>query len=184
LKYSFLNAPGRSPVLSSGASPYLPNSLNPQRYKNGPEFAHFPRYRRAASRAKMSFPVMRFRHHRLIFLFTMSKVPCYLRTRRKEWSLTQRELASFTGSHRGRISKVELGKRPPSALEILAYSFMFDCKPQDVFPAHAEEVEDAVMAAAYRLSERVEDDESPKARRKNELIQGMLARVTSYFDYV
>jgi transcriptional regulator with XRE-family HTH domain len=132
----------------------------------------------------MNSLVMRFRHHRLIFLFAMSKVPCYLRTRRKEWSLTQKELARFTGSHRGRISKVERGKRPPSGLEILAYSFMFDCKPQDIFPAHAEEVQDAVMAAASRLSERVEDDESAKGRRKNDLIQGMLARVTSYLDYV
>ena len=110
----------------------------------------------------------------------MLKVPCYLRTRRMEWCLSQKEVASLLGSHRGRVSKVERGLAQPEASELFAYAFVFGCTPESLFPAYADEIQDAVMAGAYRLSQRLEGNESPKARRKSELLQTMLNRVTSH----
>jgi hypothetical protein len=75
---------------------------------------------------------------------------------------------------------VERGVVPPNATELLAYGFVFGCTPQSLFPAYAEEIEDAVMARAYPLSQRLEGDGSPNGRRKSELLQNMLARVTTH----
>lgn len=109
-----------------------------------------------------------------------SKVLCYLRTLRREWNLSQKELAGLVpGCCRGRISDVEREKIPPKASELLAYAFIFNRTPESIFPGYTEEIEDAVMGRAYRLTQRLEDDDSPKARRKNELLQDMLDRVTS-----
>jgi transcriptional regulator with XRE-family HTH domain len=110
----------------------------------------------------------------------MPKVPCYLRTRRKEWCLTQKEIAGLLGSYRARISKIELGLAVPSSFELLAYAFIFGCTPESLFPEYADDIQDAVMAGASRLSVRLEHDDSPEARRKSELLQNMLDRVTSY----
>jgi len=82
------------------------------------------------------------------------------------------------------VRDVECGRVPPTANELVAYSFIFGRNPAEVFPAYAEAVQDAVMAAAYQLSKNLESDESPKGPRKGELIQDMLARVTNYVDHV
>jgi transcriptional regulator with XRE-family HTH domain len=70
----------------------------------------------------------------------MPDIPCYLRTRRREWCLTQSELA-FLVSECGRqqISAVERGLTAPKGSELMAYAFIFDCAPEDLFPAYADE---------------------------------------------
>lgn len=111
----------------------------------------------------------------------MPKVPCYLSTRRREWSLSQEDLASLVpGGYRVRVSNVERGIILPKASELFAYAFIFGCPPTSLFPAYADEIQDAVMAAAYRLSQQLEGANSPKARRKAELLEDMLGRVTSH----
>ncbi len=114
----------------------------------------------------------------------MTKIHCYLRARRKEWCLTQQELAGLVGTYREKVRDVECGRVLPTSHELLAYAFVFGRATSEIFPAYAEAVQDAVMASAYRLSQNLEGDESPKGRRKNELIQDMLARVTSYVEHV
>ena len=67
----------------------------------------------------------------------------------------------------------------PKASELVAYAFIFNCTPEDLFPAYIEELRDEVMARAYRLSQRLEEDDSPQAQRKDDLLQDMLDRVPS-----
>jgi transcriptional regulator with XRE-family HTH domain len=111
----------------------------------------------------------------------MPNTPIYLRTRRKEWQLSQTELAGLLPrAGRTRISDVERGHSKPNASELLAYAFIFDTPAESLFPVFAESVQDAVMAGAHRLWQAIEGDASPKALRKHELVRSMLARVTSY----
>jgi DNA-binding XRE family transcriptional regulator len=111
------------------------------------------------------------------FLSMTPIIPCYLRTYRKEWLLSQEELASLVpGCNRNRISYVERGKLLPRAAELLAYMLIFDCPPQDVFPELAAEVEDGVMRAAAELDRKLAGDNSPSAARKIELLEGLSAR--------
>ena len=107
-----------------------------------------------------------------------SKVPCYLRTLRKKWELTQKELASLVPRcQRGRVADVERGKFAPNAREMLAYALIFGLPPQDMFPKYAGEIEDAVMRGAAKLDRRLADDDSPVALNKKELLDQMAQRV-------
>lgn len=122
---------------------------------------------------------MQLRHHRQFFCAMSSKVQCYLRALRKQWSLTQEEVASLLpkGS-RNRVSRVELGKLPPNANEIVAYRLIFGSTARSIFPKFWESVEDEVMQRAYRLHKKVARQKSRQAGRKVKLTERMLARAT------
>jgi transcriptional regulator with XRE-family HTH domain len=120
---------------------------------------------------------MRFRHHRQFFFSMPSKVPCYLRTLRKKWGLTQKELASLVPRcRRNRVSDVERGKIPPRASELLAYALIFGFPPQAIFRKYAEEIEDAVMRGAAELDRRLADDDSPPVARKIDFLEQLSNR--------
>src|SRR5690242_4565456 len=97
-----------------------------------------------------------------------SKVPCYLRTLRREWGLTQKELARLVpGVKRARlVSKVERGKRVPKSTELLAYAVIFDRRPEAIFPTLSQEIEAAVRRNATGFGVSGEKGE----RRKHQLI--------------
>lgn len=109
----------------------------------------------------------------------MTKIPCYLRTLRREWGLTQKELAGLMprGS-RARVSSVEGAKAQPNAAEILAYSLLFGMPPAEIFPAFYESVEGALIAHAYALDERLPLDHSTRTAQKRRLLRQALARAT------
>ncbi|MDR3500679.1 MAG: hypothetical protein P4L72_15805 [Parvibaculum sp.] len=108
-----------------------------------------------------------------------SKVHCYLYTLRREWGLTQEELASLLPrGGRNRVSCVERNKHSPNAEEILAYWVIFGSLGYEVFTGFYGKLEDTVMQAAYRFHEQLEGDTSEKAERKRELIRRMFERTT------
>lgn len=125
----------------------------------------------------MTLPAVRLSHRRQFF-FMPSKVPCYLRTLRKRWNLTQKELASLVPrGRRARVSDVERGRIQPRASELLAYALIFNLPPQSIFRGYAEEIEDVVMRRAAELDRRLADDETPSAMRMKELIEEMGRRI-------
>jgi transcriptional regulator with XRE-family HTH domain len=106
-----------------------------------------------------------------------SNIRCYLRTLRREWGLTQRELASLLRkASRNRVSRVERGVIPPNAGEILAYSLIFGSSGKAIFRQFSEETDEAVMRGAYRLHQLLEGDNSIQAQRKRELVDYIRAR--------
>ncbi len=108
-----------------------------------------------------------------------TKVHNYLRTLRREWELTQEEVAALLPkASRDRVSRVERGMTPPNAQEILAYPMIFGLPAGKIFPREVGDVPDAVMRAAYRLHRKVEHEKSAKAARKRELTERMLAEAT------
>lgn len=109
----------------------------------------------------------------------MSKVPCYLRTLRRQWGLTQEEVASLLPrGDRNRVSDVERGRALPNAEEILAYAVIFGSCGRSMFPKYYGQVEEAVMANAYELSKKFDRAKTPIARKKYDLIADMFARTT------
>ena len=117
------------------------------------------------------------RHHRQFILSMSTTVHCYLRTLRREWGLTQGELASLlTKGSRNRISRTERGLTPPSADEIVAYELIFGLPTKAIFPGvHAQGTE-RVWRAARQLHKRLERDESALGASKREFLDGVLAR--------
>ncbi len=109
-----------------------------------------------------------------------SKVPCYLRTLRKRWELTQKELSSLVPRcGRVRVSDVERGISVPNGRELLAYAIIFGIAPHDLFPKYASDIEDAVMRGAAKLDRRLAEEDSPAASRKMELLDRMAKRAQS-----
>jgi transcriptional regulator with XRE-family HTH domain len=106
------------------------------------------------------------------------KVHCYLRALRKQWRLSQPELASLLEGSRNRVSRVERGLVPPNAKEILAYKLIFGSSARVIFPDFYEAIEEQVMQGAYRLHKAVARDTSRVGERKRALTERMLARAT------
>ncbi len=106
-----------------------------------------------------------------------SKVPCYLRTLRREWNLSQRELARLLPrSGRNRISLVERGARSPNSSELFGYALIFGISPRRVFPRFVEELEDEILRRAWKELERLQKEESPSAAAKIALLEGLPSR--------
>lgn len=109
----------------------------------------------------------------------MTKVPCYLRTLRREWGMTQGEVAFLVGrGDRNRVSDVELANAKPNAGEILAYALIFGFPAREIFPAFYAEREEAIIRQAYLWDEKLKNDPSLVALKKRKLIGEMLARAT------
>jgi len=109
-----------------------------------------------------------------------TRFPCYLAPLRKEWDLSQEELAALLprGS-RNRVSDVESGKAAPNAEEILAYRLIFGFPPHRIFPEYVEKLEDEVMRNALALYERLKDDPSQEAKMKRQLLENLPNNATS-----
>ena len=108
----------------------------------------------------------------------MTKLSCYLRTLRREWCVTQVDLARLARTSARRVSNVERGTTPPNAAEILAYSLLFGLPPGEIFPAFYDGMEEHVKEQAYRLDDRLGDVGGEEALRTRRLLRGALARAT------
>lgn len=109
----------------------------------------------------------------------MTTIPCYVRTLRRQWGFTQKELADLIG--RGgheRVADVELAKATPNAAEILTYSLLFGLPPADIFPALYEGVEERLIQAAYALDEDLKAEDTQRARNIRKLLKVALDRAT------
>lgn len=108
------------------------------------------------------------------------RFPCYLASLRKEWGLSQEELAALLPrGNRNRLRDVESGKAVPNAQEILAYSLLFGVVPHRIFPKYVEYLEDSVMRRSLALYERLEEARGPKAAKKLRLLEDLPKRAAS-----
>ena len=108
-----------------------------------------------------------------------TNVLCYLRTHRRVWGLTVKELASLIGlrsaSH---MSRIEHGKRSPKVEVALACQVIFGIPPSAMFPHVYTLVEDRVMWNICQLHSALEKTTSLSGLRKRELCELALKRVT------
>lgn len=108
---------------------------------------------------------------------TKSKVLCYLRTHRRVWGLTQRELAALMGfASATHISRIENGKRAPTVEVAFACQVLFGIPPSAMFPHAYALVEEKVMRNIYRLHLALNNTTSLSGLRKRELFSLALKR--------
>lgn len=114
----------------------------------------------------------------MIMFFIMSnRIPCYLRTLRREWGLTQDELADLLPrGTRARVSLVERACKNPNATEVVGYALLFGKGPDAIFPHFREIIEDEVMRRAYRMYRAVEHDDTRAGRRRRRFLRAILVR--------
>ncbi|MBI2755073.1 MAG: helix-turn-helix transcriptional regulator [Betaproteobacteria bacterium] len=108
------------------------------------------------------------------------RVLCYLRTHRRVWGLTQRELARLLGLVCGaQVSRIENSKRAPALRVALACQTLFGIPPCDMFPHVHAEVEEQVIRDVYELHEGLAQATTPAELRKRELYALALGRAVN-----
>ncbi len=111
---------------------------------------------------------------------TERTVLCYLRTHRRIWGLTQRELASLMGFQSpAHLSRIENGKRAPTVESALACQVLFGIPPADMFPHAYDMVEERVIRDVYQRHQALSDTTSPSEQRKRELFSLALERAVA-----
>lgn len=103
-------------------------------------------------------------------------LPIYLRTLRLERGLSQIELAELLGLSVSAVSRYEDLSRRPSADLILGTEVIFGVQPRAAFPALYAEIEDAVMARAIELYNRLEGRTDLSSLEKLRLLSDMIQR--------
>ena len=100
-----------------------------------------------------------------------------LRRERRSWSLTQKELALLMDAGSATfISRVERHQIVPNMRMVIATHILFGIRPEQLFPSLYDEMEDGVLRGAYHLFQKLEHVDSPKALRKRELMERVMAR--------
>jgi transcriptional regulator with XRE-family HTH domain len=106
-----------------------------------------------------------------------STIHSYIRTHRRKWALTQKELAFLLGRKSStHVSKLEQAKRTPTVDIIIACEIIFGMSSGQLLPKLYEEVEGDVMARAAELYEKIDGKKSRAAARKKELLSAVLNR--------
>jgi len=107
----------------------------------------------------------------------MSRIHCYLRTHRKKWGLSQKELAQLLGGSDGTsVSRLEQLRRNPSLRTAFAIEILFDVSLREMFPKLFARVEEQLLARAYELHEELQGNPSPTTRAKLDLLDQALLR--------
>ena len=103
-----------------------------------------------------------------------------LRTQRRSWGLTQRELAGLLGGRSPtHIARIEAGKRPPSIEIALACQVIFGIPPEIMFPHVYTEIEERTMQSIYRFREGQLQISTPSVARKRELLELAMKRAVT-----
>jgi transcriptional regulator with XRE-family HTH domain len=105
---------------------------------------------------------------------------CALRTHRRSWGLSQRELANLLGFEGPTyVSRLEHGKRTPCLETALACSALFDVPLGDLFPQVACESRDTLRERIAKLAEGRNHTSTAVASRKRELFGRVLGGETA-----
>jgi transcriptional regulator with XRE-family HTH domain len=110
-----------------------------------------------------------------------SKLTSYLHVRRRQWRLSQKELAFLLGYRTDSIiSRYEHRERRMTLAIAFACSLIFGVEAKDMFPKLFEEVEDGVVRRLYELYNRLKAGKpSKKKDAKLRLLEEALSRTTT-----
>lgn len=114
-----------------------------------------------------------------------SPVHGYLRTHRRKWALTQKELAFLLGRKSStQVSRLEKGKRIPSMDIVLACEVLFGLTPRSFFPKLYADIEEIVLVRAAMLYKRLDKETSRVAMRKKEFLSAALKRAITRLNEI
>ncbi len=102
---------------------------------------------------------------------------CYLRTHRRKWGLTQKDLARLIGTVGcTQLSRYENSKRAPKIEVALACQVIFGVIPSIMFLNTYASIEEEVMRNMARMDEALSNTTSLTGLRKRELFALALGR--------
>jgi DNA-binding XRE family transcriptional regulator len=108
------------------------------------------------------------------------KFKTYLRSHRRRWGLSQREVVYLIGlKSPSLVSRIELESYRPKLPVAFACHVIFGVPVNELFPGVYSEVEDAVMRRAYKLYNRLQGNPSATTRTKLDLLEQVLKRAAA-----
>jgi DNA-binding XRE family transcriptional regulator len=111
------------------------------------------------------------------------RLKAYLRPVRRQFGLTQRELAFLIGAKAGTtISRMERLKRAPSLMWARALALIFGTRALDLFPGVFSEIHEAVRDRVNELYEELQGNPSKATRDKLDFLEDVLARLEQERD--
>ena len=113
--------------------------------------------------------------------FNMHRHPKnYLRALRKQWPLTQDELALLLGlSSQGTISRYERVGGLPTSLALIRLEIIFEGKLRGLYPKAFSDAEMFIIRRARMLLRELEDQNSETAALKRKLLADLISRIES-----
>jgi transcriptional regulator with XRE-family HTH domain len=110
----------------------------------------------------------------------MGRLGNYLRSRRRQWHLTQGELAFLFGyTDESIVSRLERQERTVTLAVAHACELIFGYDAEEIFPALFAEVEDGVVARLHELQDRLSQGKATKlTAAKLQLLDAALARAS------
>ena len=104
----------------------------------------------------------------------------YVRRNRRQWSLSQEELARLLGISQTRVSRCESSEVAPEIEIALGLQVIFGRSPRALFPGLYGRIEEAVMAMAAEMDRQLEGKKDRISLRKRELLAHMSRRSQGY----
>lgn len=106
-------------------------------------------------------------------------LPSYLRTHRRSWALTQRELGELLGGvDASAISKFESATRVPNLEIMLGLEIVFDEPARALVPALSRHISQGVRLKAVALKERLAKRNDARSIRKRRLLEVLITRLS------
>jgi transcriptional regulator with XRE-family HTH domain len=103
------------------------------------------------------------------------RLTSYLRTFRRRFGFTQKELAFLIGiNSRTVVSRIESSIRRPSLEAFLVSVFLFGASPVELFPALVSELHQAACERANELYEELQGEPSKTTRAKLDFLEQFL----------
>jgi transcriptional regulator with XRE-family HTH domain len=102
---------------------------------------------------------------------------CYLKSYRRRWGLTQKELAVLLGLQTGAaVSRLERALRHPSLETAYAFEIILGTPPAELFPALHVRVKREVIARTRTLYDELQGDPSSATQLKLDFFEEIFAR--------
>ena len=105
-------------------------------------------------------------------------LPSYLHTLRKQWGLSQPDLASLLGVTGSALCRFENLSRRPTAELLIATEVIFAHGAKDVFPAFYRDIERVIVDRARAQHKRLEPATELTAREKLRLLTEVIERAS------
>lgn len=106
--------------------------------------------------------------------------PSYLKTHRKRWQLTQRELGELLGDiSDSRISRYEKLVQDPSLEVVIGAEFIFEEPARHLFPGLYSRVEQTVVREAAVFAEKLAGADTKKTQLQRTLLDAIAYRAAS-----
>jgi transcriptional regulator with XRE-family HTH domain len=106
-----------------------------------------------------------------------SNLECYLKSYRRRWGFSQRELAALLGFQTGAvISRLERALRHPRLETAYAFEIILGTSPAELFPGLHIRVKRDVIARARTLYDELQGDPSRATELKLDFLEELLGR--------